>query len=85
MANAEVLDLTVSDGLLASSVAAYAAGDQQAMSRAVDVLGEPQTVARLLGTVLSDDMWLDEMLARSYWHPNGFIELPCWRPERPIS
>lgn len=75
MIETNTLATDAADGLLAMSVAAYVAGDPRALSRAVETLGEPDAVARLIGAVLSDDAWLAHVLARSYWHPNGFVKL----------
>jgi hypothetical protein len=71
----EVVDRGTSIELLATSVDAYVAGERRALSDAMDVFRDPRVVERLLRSVLADEAWLSETLARSYWHPNGFLKM----------
>lgn len=71
----EVVNRGASIELLAASVDAYVAGERRALSDAMDAFRDPRAVERLLTSVLADEAWLAETLARSYWHPNGFLKM----------
>lgn len=60
---------------ISSHVDEYTAGRTDALMEALRPYNATRAVCELLGSILRDESWLEDIARRSYEHPNGFVKI----------